>query len=264
METFTFHPNAIGYDAVNAYALAHAAKLAYADESAIRRTVDVRWDFPKIRFFNKQDTQGYAAANDTLLILSFRGTEPTHLRDWMTALRIKQVEVNGAGPGAAVHVGFQEALDRVWDEVFTTFRLFLRRQTVWITGHSLGGALAMLAARRLRVEGLDFNGLYTFGSPRVGNPTFCGSCDQAFSSRAFRFVNNNDVVTRVPGRIVGYDHMGTLKYFDHKGALQENLSHWEAFLDRVQGKWEDFLQPGTDGLKDHPMDRYIECLQKYV
>jgi triacylglycerol lipase len=260
LEKFTFHPAAAGYDAVNAYALAHAAQLAHSSESDIRRTVDAKWDFPKFRFFNKQDTQGYAAANDKMILLAFRGTEVTHLRDWMTDLRIKQVDT----PFGAIHTGFKEALDRVWEEVLITFRIFHRGQPIWITGHSLGAALATLAAQRLMAENINFNGLYTFGSPRVGNPAFCEACNKAFAARTFRFVNNNDVVTRVPQRVLGYDHLGTLKYLDHEGKVQDDLSFWEAFLDRVQGRWEDFLSPGTDGINDHPIGRYIECLEKYV
>ncbi len=260
LEQFTFRPKADGYDAVNAYALAHAAQLAYSNESDIRRTVDIKWDFQKFRFFNKQDTQGYAAASDKMILLAFRGTEATHLRDWMTDLRIKQVDI----PSGAVHTGFKEALDRVWEEVLITFRIFHRGQPIWITGHSLGAALATLAAQRLLAENIRFNGLYTFGAPRVGNPAFCAACNASFGARTFRFVNHDDVVTRVPQRIMGYDHLGTLKYFDHDGKLQDALSFWEAFLDRVRGTWQDLLSPDMEGLNDHPIDRYIEHLRKYV
>ncbi len=260
LDTFTFHPAATGYDAVNAYALAHAAKLAYATESEIRQTLDIAWGFPKFRFFNKRETQGYAASNDKMLLLAFRGTEISHLRDWMSDARISQAS-NSVG---AVHSGFKEALDRVWDEVLVTCRIFLRKQTVWITGHNLGAALATLVAQRLWDENIDFNGLYTFGSPRVGDMAFCTACDKAFSPRTFRFVNNNDVVTRVPQRVMGYAHMGTLKYFDHEGTLQDDSSFWDAFMDRVNGRWENHLRSGTDGLNDHPIDHYIERLQKYV
>ena len=259
MKEWIFHPTATGYDATNAYGLAQAAKLAYAPEAEIRRTTDIQWDFTKFRFFNKRDTQGFAAANDTMYLLAFRGTQPTHMRDWMTDIKIKQVPT----PAGPVHSGFKEALDAVWDEVLVTARIFLnRRQPIWITGHSLGAALASLALERFKEENIAVSGVYTFGSPRVGAPTYCKSCDTDFQGRIFRIVNNNDVVTRIPQRVMGYDHLGTLKYFDHEGKLTEGLSGWDKFLDRIQGRWEDFFTPGTDGIHDHAIDRYIENLKQ--
>lgn len=82
---------------------------------------------------------------------------------------------------------------------------------VYLTGHSLGGALATLAAFDAAatefasgsVEGLT---LYTFGSPRVGNGAFAAAFDRAVPD-AWRVTNANDVIARIP-RAIGYRHIG--------------------------------------------------------
>ena len=68
---------------------------------------------------------------------------------------------------------------------------------------------------------MPFNGLYTYGQPRVGDPDFCGNCDTHFGDQYFRFVNNLDIVTRVPLADLPalpwpetYAHAGRLLYFD--------------------------------------------------
>lgn len=82
---------------------------------------------------------------------------------------------------------------------------------IYLTGHSLGGALATLAAFDAaatefasgQVEGLT---LYTYGSPRVGNGAFASSFDAAVPD-AWRVTNANDVIARIP-RAIGYRHIG--------------------------------------------------------
>jgi triacylglycerol lipase len=73
---------------------------------------------------------------------------------------------------------------------------------LWLTGHSLGGALAMLAANELfsRAErgAAPIAGVYTFGQPRVGNAGFRDAYDTLLKGRTFRIVHGDDVVPRIP------------------------------------------------------------------
>jgi triacylglycerol lipase len=107
-------------------------------------------------------------------------------------------------------------------------------------------------------------GLYTFGQPRVGDRNFERTFNLDCKPRAFRFVNNNDVVPRVPPRELGYSHVGTFLYFDTEGTVQSDPSWWYRLLDSFKGRIEDFLKPGTDGSKDHSMARYLANLEKNV
>ena len=69
---------------------------------------------------------------------------------------------------------------------------------VWVTGHSLGAALATLATIRLTNDGIPVNGLYTYGCPRVGEVKFRSLFEENVTARAYRLVNNNDIVARIP------------------------------------------------------------------
>lgn len=73
-------------------------------------------------------------------------------------------------------------------------------QTVWFTGHSLGGALAMLAGARMYLEEprLRADGVYTYGQPRTCDRMLATAYNTGFKQRMYRFVNNNDVVPQLP------------------------------------------------------------------
>lgn len=259
MANFTFNSDTTRYDPANALWLGKAASLAYQSETAIQKEISA-WGFEKCRFFSRRETQAFMIANDKMVITAFRGTEPAHLRDWMTDADLQLVP----GPGGEVHDGFNRALGYVYDEIRDSLDDLQRNgQSLWFTGHSLGAALATLSvARLIHEEDKPVYGLYTFGQPRTGDREFARSFNAEFKPRAFRFVNNNDVVPRVPPREMGYSHVGTFVYFDAKGDIQADMSRWYRLLDSVKGRIDDFLKPGTDGLKDHFMDNYLDNLEK--
>jgi pimeloyl-ACP methyl ester carboxylesterase len=130
--------------------------------------------------------------------------------------------------GGSVHRGFKAALAEVWIDLKAYITgLQKNNLRIWMTGHSLGAALATLAAARYG----NVQGLYTFGSPRVGNQDF----KKDFNVNAYRFVNNSDIVTRVPPASL-YCHVGELRYIDSEGAIHENLHRRESWSDDIQGK----------------------------
>ncbi len=272
MSGFTFEPEAEGYSRENAYWLGRFADLAYAEPETIGQAVN-ELGLTRFAFFDSRrtDTQAFLAANRSVIVVSFRGTQPAKLLDWMTDLRAELVE--------GVHRGFRTALDGVWSEITDAIesakgprgslvdlaRLGPSAAAVpglWFTGHSLGGALAVLAAQRMLQAQRPVEGLYTFGQPRVGGREWVGTLNMAFGQRYFRFVNNADVVPRVPLRAMGYAHAGALRYFDAKGAMHDDVGWWERLLDRFQGRIEDLGRLGLDDIKDHSMAIYVKCLQK--
>ena len=132
-----------------------------------------QWGFEKFAYFEKRETQAYVAAKWEMIVVAFRGTEPSKIKDWMTDIDLNLV----SGPEGEVHDGFNRALSYVWPEMKRTIGEFQdSAQSLWFTGHSLGAALATLAVADLRlVEDKPVAGLYTFGSPRLGDRTFARS-----------------------------------------------------------------------------------------
>ena len=218
---YPFRPRASTCDMVNAWWLMEASTLAYAEKDFARKKFQ-QAGLSEVEFFSGPSTQGYVAHNDDFLILVFRGTEirprpgqsgfDNILADLVTDADFRLVDCR---QGGKVHRGFNEALDEVWEKAGLLDYLRSKdngHRTIWFTGHSLGAALATLAASRYG----NLRGLYTYGSPRVGDRDF----KSKFLIKTYRFKNHRDPVTRVPPPIF-YDHVGELKYIDSQGLIHD-------------------------------------------
>jgi triacylglycerol lipase len=186
-----FDARAIDFSLRNAWWLSEAALLTYwsADEAStiLRDAAQLESEFIDV-----DGTEAYVAWNDAAAIVAFRGTQPNQPIDVWTDVDVAQSA--WTRPGERVHQGFEQALnDRVWRRINARLQALAGR-SVWVTGHSLGAALATLAGDRLD----QVAGIYTFGAPRVGDPAFARGFNQRHAGRSFRFVNNADVVTTVP------------------------------------------------------------------
>jgi len=248
-------PNATGFELKNAASMAAAAHLVYESwplvESKIRQ-----YGYGHFQYFDKSETQALLAADDGTILLAFRGTEPDKLQDIMADLNCGFVP----GPYGKVHSGFNTALNYILPEVLQAIKqIRTKNQSLWVSGHSLGGALAALATAYLGENRQHVNGLYTFGMPRVGDSTFADYFNMKYKRRTFRFVNNNDLVTRVPMRAMGFSHVGTHYYFDEEGKLHldEKLDLWTRFTNAVNKSFEELANVAMDGVKDHSMDMYL-------
>ena len=144
-----FAPTAANVNLGNAYWLANSARLAYeTDEAKLLATIE-SWGMRGHYFESGKDikanTQGFIAADDNAVIVAFRGTEPTRPADIITDLRFNLVDAGDNGKGK-IHQGFKDAIEVVWQEVEERLvEMGSNRQPVWFAGHSLGGALAVLA-----------------------------------------------------------------------------------------------------------------------
>ena len=197
---FTCDP---GFSPIRAWWLADAALLAYWPPEQVPGTF-ARAGFPHTEFFTNGSTQCYVASNHDAAIVTFRGTEITQLEDSLADGGIKLVRWDGDG---RVHQGFLGALDDVWDGLRAHLQT-LGGRTVWFTGHSLGAALATLAARRWTRTDRPASGIYTIGSPRVGDRVFADEFDATFVEACFRYANGTDDVTDLPPELLGYAHVG--------------------------------------------------------
>jgi triacylglycerol lipase len=246
-------PSSSAYQARDAAFLAEAAHCAYNNPQEIVAQA-ARWNYPHFRFLEQGNTQAYIMANDQRVVLVFRGTEPTSPKDWLTNTKLPLREALGG----RVHGGFWQDWRNVADLVVEQVRrLRDRNQELWITGHSLGGALSVLAALTLVTQDQSVNGVYTFGAPRIGDLDFSNNYNSYLQAQTLRLVNHRDMVPRVPPLQWGYQHVGQMIYFNQQGQLQQSSQFWEDMLETMRGM--DYKTLG-DAVRDHDMHAYRACI----
>jgi len=162
-------------------------------------------------------------------VIAFRGTDaddPTDIGTDAEAI-LKPWE-----KGGHVHSGFANALDSVATSLDAALRSI--NLPVLFTGHSLGAALATLAASRYRAT-LNNVSLYTYGSPLVGDAGFVATLKNV---PTFRFRDCCDLVTRVPPEALGYRHVGLPHYIDRDGIISFDPSQSSIAEDRLAAEIE--------------------------
>lgn len=223
-----------------------------------RLSKEIYAEFPSVKFSNfpdiesillesidpeENDTQAaiICEPNTGRIYIVFRGTDKNI--DWITNLRFRQqIYPYGDTRDTRVrfHRGFMAAYFSVRDELQAKVREYPEASLI-ITGHSLGGAIATIAALDLQYNITQHTHqpiqLYTFGAPRVGNRALVESFQRRVH-QSYRFVNGWDLVTRVPRLWQGYAHVP------------------EAYLLGSRWTWRMVSRR----IKDHYMTSYLEAL----
>lgn len=188
--------------------------------------------FQQLAFFQDKATHTQAmlvkSLRHDLIILVFRGTEQD-VRDFVTDMELGGLPLEQGTE--FVHRGFARAFDAVWPSIAAVLADI--NSTVWVTGHSLGAALATLACAQI-----PNSTCYTFGSPRVGNQAFVNRLRQR---PIFRVVDEDDLVCKVPMESLGFRHVG-----------QERVLKGSPF----QISWDVLLNP-VKALADHAPINYV-------
>lgn len=144
-----------------------------------------------IKTFNSNGTQAILISTDKFITLAFRGTESTSIKDIKSDTK---ATITKCDSGGNIHSGFKLAFEEVAFEIQSTLKQEeFASKPLFITGHSLGGALATIAAKKLNHTG-GLASCYTFGSPRVGDEDWISD----IKAPLYRVVNAADCVTMMP------------------------------------------------------------------
>lgn len=267
------------------------------------------------------DTQAFvvklkAEGRDPFLVLVFRGTEPRKPADLKSDLHATPTILGRlGGPGGSifieegkplkgtqtfwpevkVHSGFWEAFQHVKDDIVQCLDLPANKKLpVYIAGHSLGGALAVVATYCLTSDRIA--ACYTFGGPRVGNLQF----GQSIRPPVYRVVNSSDIVTRVPPGVLvdvttvllraipvipgtakladllerfrGYRHYGDMRYLNSTTQAIDTKSGNISFPNLIvtanppqMSRWywlakNSVATMGRAAVADHSIDHYVNKL----
>jgi hypothetical protein len=223
-------------DPRNAMALCVASDLAYLPESEAAEAYRTNLGL-EARLISVGNTQVYIATNDDHIVAAFRGTEsPTTidgLKDWLLTdaanlLIVPEgrlgTDLAAAGVGARFHQGFVKAIGDIWEPFLEAIETERKKndRPIWLTGHSLGGALALLAAWLLRRKFINVHQVYTFGGPMIGNNDVVQAFAREFPDSIFRYVNHPDPVPKLPTLSLIANHYGHCGTETLLGAVAES------------------------------------------
>lgn len=246
---FPFEYDASSFSLINAWWLAEISTLVYSDTAYIWQRLR-QAGFKQVQFIQHSGTYCFVAANDRFAVVAFRGSEIWRRGERFDAQRILadmktniDIRLSEWAEGSHVHSGFKSALEDVWTALLPEIeKLQTEGLKIWLTGHSLGAALATLSADRLQ----GVQGLYTFGSPRVGDKGF----QSHFQVNAYRVVNGQDIVPTVPGA-GPFRHVGERVWIAPHGGLQDRNGREGELLDNGCG---EEVNASGDTLKRPPID----------
>jgi hypothetical protein len=296
-DTIAFPMGGAEYEAHTAWWLAQCSRLAYDSKINIARNLKFA-GFDRVYYFDMRGTQGYLAVHPgdarPFAVLAFRGTEKDYI-DILTDIIILRSPLPDTQDkeytegNLFAHAGFLQAFQSVWGSALPDSvcqhmteaewvgargvsdivhdKLADQKIPLFITGHSLGGAIATLAAYHAITHHPDLY-LYTFGSPRVANDHLSHRISNTLASRSFRCVHSHDIVPRVPP-FFNYTHVKQLVYFDRKRGrvpVQGNmlndfwvilLLHWDALLFPLS-----LRQRKPQTTQDHAIAAYINAIER--
>jgi hypothetical protein len=146
----------------------------------------------------------------------FAGSDPGKFEDWVT-------DFDAMPSATGLHTGFQQAVESVLPVILPALaKRAAPAQPVFFTGHSLGGALAIVAASLVAVEPGVQVVVYTFGSPRTGGAKFFDDYALRLGGSTFRLINGTDIVPTVPPPLSGgYRHVGEARQCKTDGIFDQ-------------------------------------------
>jgi hypothetical protein len=269
-----------------------AETLAEQCQIAYQPPVDARDSFQKLGIDSVETIAdgsmiGYVIAIADVTLVVFRGTDDDF--DWFCNLD----SLTTPTPQGPIHRGFQQSYLPLKPQIIKLLRR-QRPKRLWLTGHSLGGALALVCAHDLiDNEGFEVHGVMTFGQPMIASEQIAIHLDRVLLGRFAHFVNGSDIVARVPPFL---KHCGSLVWFTQDGIKRSRPKLVMAGAgggDKPPAAQEDVLPPLSEKefeqakaslrksretkkmpddtplyggnapfLKDHSMDLYIEKIRK--
>ncbi|MFT3805517.1 lipase family protein [Arenimonas sp.] len=255
----------------NRWLLSEYALLAYDDAQRIGETLRDRSS--RLHFLRGAGHKGFAYVADLDghdAVLAFRGTQVFKpgdslskfgevASDYWTDGRFAKRAAHGGG---WMHGGFADSADELIDALLDTDLLASPRRW-WIAGHSLGGALALLAASRLREEAEQrIAAVLSFGQPKVGDATFVSRLEEL---PVYRIVHGCDVVPTLPPAAFGFAHTSREHVIDAARRADYPRAVFNHIADYAQ-RWRQGLGALTPlALLDHaPIYYATHCYNEYV
>lgn len=209
LDDFTVIPH---FTPGNAQAMMWLSQLAYEtdDRDKVDRILS-RWGLERRGFGADTPHQSLMPPRARFIVavgrgatfVTFSGTDPLSIKDWITNFTLQPIP-------NTFHRGFVRAVDAVRSDIEAAIRNSGVEQPLFFTGHSMGGALANIAALRALESGIQATAVYTFGGPRTGGQDFFEAYEPLAES-TYRLVCGKDIVPAVPPSVLGnFRHVGQM------------------------------------------------------
>ncbi len=211
-------------DFVNAYLLVAASKAIYGnpDEPDAEQPAIIEGAFTDLGLRDvvyvdetSTDTQFAVGRRGDTVVVTFRGTAT--LADWLTDAQAGQFAFDTSVGPVWAHNGFSLALVSILDRLRVELDAQLLAApdaSIVLAGHSLGGALAELAALRLDDVGYPVGSIHTIGAPAIGGQPLTDAYDAlGLGTITHRWVNDHDVVPMVVDLVPLYTELGRTHAF---------------------------------------------------
>ena len=229
-----------------------ASVLSYSERNIIKTKNAELYEYSS--FFEFDETQGFIASTGKKMLIVFRGSDS--LKDWVTNARFKKrvLPYDVMNSRIRVHSGFIEAYHLIRDFIHAHIETH-KPEEVIVTGHSLGGALAILCALDIEYNFDVKPKCIVFGCPRVGNLHFKRSFNRRIPDLT-RVVNGCDIVTRIPSIFMLYFHAGR-KF--NIGTKRWYTRLTGSILDHFQDNYQQSIFRDTSELCNQCKWRGIRC-----
>jgi hypothetical protein len=253
-----FQPDPASLARVNVWWLAETSLLSYWDPGAAIPLFNAAG--LDAEFVEGGGTQCYVVWQSDWVAVAFRGTEGDQWSDILTDARFAQIPWQTG----FVHVGFADAVREIEPKLTPVLNRLMPGRTLWFCGHSLGAALATLAADVYA----GTRAVCSFGSPRIGDRAFSVAFTEKFAHRSLRFVNGHDVVTHVPPPVLvpwHFRHVAAMRFIDHGGRISStapNLNHFFSDLIGHPQALLEMIEGVQRGVFSHPPRFFLDHMPK--
>ncbi|WP_054026640.1 lipase family protein [Bacillus sp. FJAT-28004] len=188
----------------------------------VPRTYSLVSEFKAKAYDDSDERFGFVLTSELASVLAFRGSGSAV--DWVSDLIAQQTAYRPVKNVGLTHKGFTDIYMSARTQIIEIVNQLPPDKPLFITGHSLGGALATLAAIDL-ANNTVFTApiVYTYGAPRVGDPKFV-SVYNATVGTHWRFQNEFDIVPHLPPLVYQSPKTKQTYYYMHvKGEVKRSF-----------------------------------------
>jgi hypothetical protein len=190
--------------------------------------------------------------HEDIIIILFRGTDDVNQNRWAewigTDFNIRKMTTDTVLNRSKVHKGFWKSFELIRGDLISVLNNINGKQKkIWLSGHSLGGAMAILSGAYLSGLGYEVANIYTFASPAaIGDQKFSAYCDQHLSGKIQRFEYSLDPVSIL--KAPGYRTVGTRYWIDN--ATKGNYKLYKDCGERRFARYPFEFRQGTLSSKE--------------